>query len=96
MNAMRIIEAARSIDEREKALSWLTEYGVQLTGRGDVDVTLRLGFAGSCTGATEAASIIAEYARLNIQAAVQNAIECCRNDINIHTDAIRTEIGDAP
>jgi hypothetical protein len=96
MNALRVIEAARSIDEREKALKWLTEFGVQLTGRGDVDVSVRLDFAGSCPGAKEAQSVIASYARLNIQTAVQNAIDCCRNDIAIHTDAIREEIGATP
>lgn len=93
MNAARIIEAARKIEERTRALSWLEEYGRALTGRdNDVSVSVGLIFAGSVDGAKEANTILNSYATLDIPNVVLSAIACCRNDIGIYRSQIAEEL----
>lgn len=93
MNTARIIEAARMIAERTKALSWLEEYGRALTGRdNDVSVSVALKFAGSVDGAKEAGSLLNSYATLDIPQVVLRAIDCCRNDIGIYRSQIAEEL----
>lgn len=93
MNHDRIVLAAANIKSRRLALTWLEEYGLQLTGNGEAAVVhVSLYFARSCPGHEEAAQVIAAYATLNLPKAVRDAIECCRNEIAMATDAIRKEI----
>lgn len=93
MNVNRIRQAADHIEKRKAALAWLEEYGVKLTGRDpDALVKVELLTASRCEGAKEAADVMEAYARLNLPEVVKNAIECCRNDIEIETNAIRAEL----
>lgn len=94
MNEIRVIGAAHTITERKAALSWLQEYGVKLTGKKDADeatVLVRLALASACPGAKEAAEVISAYARANLPKIVQDAISCCKNDIEMAVAAIREE-----
>ena len=95
MDGWRIAEAGKKIAERTLALEWLQKYGVNLVGRADSDaaaVRVDLNYGSACTGAKEAASVLSSYAKVNLPKIVQDAIECCRNDIQIYSDVIRSEL----
>lgn len=95
MNTQRVRGALASIDEHQLALKWLTEYGVKLTGKSDVDeadFNITFAFAGSCEGAREAARIIEAYARISLPELVATAIRSCNNTITIDRDSIRQEL----
>jgi hypothetical protein len=92
MDEHRIRVAANRIENCKAALAWLDEHGVKLTGRDDAIVKITLLFADGCDGAKEATSIMESYARLDLPEVVKSAIACCRNDIDIETNAIRAEL----
>lgn len=95
MNTARITSAALTIDENTRALSWLREYGHQLTGRSDAaSVSVRVVFAGSCPGAKDAEKVLTAFATLDLPATVQTAIRNCENTIVMCRDAIREEVGE--
>lgn len=93
MNTTRIKQAIASIEENTLALEWLEQYGVNLQGR-DKDafsIGIRMHYAGSCPGTTEAVRILESFARLSILDLVATAITNCRNTIELERDAIRRE-----
>ena len=93
MNTVRIIQAAQDIERHQKALSWLREYGSELTGRNrdEGSVTVTLAFASGCPGAKEAQEVLSAYARLSLPDLVQTAIKSCENTIEMCANAIREE-----
>lgn len=95
MNISKMRKALYHIEEREAALSWLEDYGVQLTGNDEAQatVTINLVFAGSAPGALQAKELMASYARLELPQIVKSAIACCRNDIEIFRSQVLEELG---
>lgn len=98
MNVDRMERATRTISERQKALAWLTEYGVKINGNRDeiaacVTLRIHLDFAGSCDGANEAKKVMESYALLLLPDAIQNAIACCNNDIGMALSDLLEEVG---
>lgn len=97
MRSSRVIELARRIEENEMALSWLEQYGIQLTGhseKGEAVFSISLTFAGSCYGAEEAKDSLCGYARASLPDIVQMAIRGCKNTIAIDKDEIKKELGE--
>lgn len=95
MDMKKIRRSLDQIEKMEAALSWLQQYGVQLTGRDDSQayVTVHLNFAGSCPGRAEAAATMASYFELEIPNIVETSIRNCENTIEIHKAAINSELG---
>lgn len=95
MDAEKVARQAKKIDSRRKALAWLDERGSKMTGHDDdyeTSFSMKLMFAASCPGASEATEMMQAYARAHLPAIVKSAIECCRNDIAIAREAIETEL----
>lgn len=93
MNITRISIAIEDIQRNTAALKWLEEYGVKLDGRSKDSFDLRFdpNFAASCSGAKEAAEVMAAFIRLDIGMIVQTSIRNCRNTIELCRAAIAEE-----
>lgn len=93
MNTARIKSAADEIERNKRALSWLRDYGHNLTGHDDAaTVVVKPAFAASCLGASDAGEILSVFARLRLPEIVQDAIKNCENTIEISANAIRDEL----
>lgn len=92
MDNTRILQSIQRIERNERALKWLEEYGIQLTGAADQFMfDPRLKLASACTGASDAAEMLASYARRELPKLVQVCIQNCRNTIEMDKSAIREE-----
>jgi hypothetical protein len=93
MDFPRIKAAMNTIEASTRALSWLEEYGVQLTGRDhNALVRIDLYLAGSCDGSKEALSLMNSYGCLAVPSLVESAIASARNDIEMAEDTIKREM----
>lgn len=93
MNTARISSSVQTITEHQAALSWLLEYGGELTGRSDAaSVKVMLSFAGGIAGARGAERVLSACATLSLPELVSAAIRNCENTIALCTDAIREEV----
>ena len=95
IDTKRISAAVATIERQSAALIWLETYGVQLTGKDDGTVSIRLvtELAGSCEGYGQAMSVMSSYMRLSTPEIVATAITSCRNDIQIARDQILEAVG---
>lgn len=90
-NTNRIKHQASMIEKRELALEWLTSYGKQITGKRDdaqVSVKITLFVAGSCEGSREATELMEAYSIVNLPEIIEQARQCCVNDIVIAREEI--------
>lgn len=74
--------AVRDLAEAQRALTWFEDFGESLT-RDDVKVDVEWMAATACTGAAEAASLVAKRLENGIQRAIAEAIEDRRNTIGM-------------
>jgi len=94
MNTATIINAAADIEKNQKALNWLEEYGGLLLDRnsGGFKISVTLYSASACTGATDAAEMLAAYATSMIDDILKFAERGCANTIEIRREQIKKEI----
>lgn len=94
IDTQRIRTAVATIERQSAALDWLENYGVQLSGKDDGNVSVRIdvGFAGSCEGHSQAMAVMSSYMRLSTPDIVATSITSCRNDIQIARDQILSEL----
>lgn len=81
LNIGRIQDACRRIEERQKALDWLRQYGDQLTDSPHAKVCLDTITASSCPGFRQAATEINQVATSMIGTVVAQAIANCEAGI---------------
>ncbi len=95
IDTQRIRNAVSTIERQSAALGWLENYGVQLTGKDDGSVSIKVdvGLAGSCDGYSQAMNVISSYMRLSTPDIVITSITSCRNDIEIARDQILDALG---
>jgi hypothetical protein len=95
VNTSKIRKATETIDSRTRALHWLNTHGLTITGKPDaveahIKITPYVGDEGD--GEKEAVDLMQAYSLINLPQAIQNAIACCRNDIEIAREVIRQEL----
>lgn len=95
INIERIAKAVKLIDNQRKALIWLTNYGVKLTGKSEAAEALfeiHIITAGGNHGVEEAAQSLSAYARTMLPEIVKTAIQGCSNTIAMERGAIADEL----
>lgn len=94
MNTMRITHAAKEIERLQLAVKWLEEYGAKVTNHEadeHANVSIRMNFAGSCSGAKEVGEILSAMVGNRMRDLVDEALINCQNTIEIHRQVIRDE-----
>lgn len=94
MNTSRITHAAKEIDRLQLALKWLEEFTPKTenhSGSEYANVSIRMNFAGSCMGAKEVNEILSSMVGNKMRDLLEDALENCRNTIEIHRQVIRDE-----
>lgn len=96
MNTTLIRIAASDIEENQKALEWLGEYGGSLLNRDacNFKISVTLYSASACPGATEATDMLSSYAMSMIEDILKTTEKGCANTIEIRRDQIKREIGE--
>ena len=97
-NTHKTKAAADTICNREKALEWLESRGLKLTGKLDACETaiILTPFDGDREdGYVEAVKLLQNFAVIRLPEIVQDAIRCCRNDIEIARGQIAEALGGA-
>ena len=91
-----VMAAARKINQANKALEWLRQYGEKLS-RGNeenVSVAANLKFASACSGAAEARDAVSKEIRSYLPEAVTRAIAAQEREINDQKTVIAQWIKD--
>ena len=99
MDHNRVKLASENIEECERALRWLLKYGTELKNgimNGEFSMAFTPRYAAGCDGAICASSKIANWAKFSIEKIVKDAIEDCRNTIEIEKTAIMAELDKEP
>lgn len=94
MDTSRIKHAAKEIDRLQEAVKWLEEFGPKVSNHAaseHANVSIRMNFAGSCNGAKEVGEILSNMIGNRMRDLVDEALENCRNTIEIHRQVIRDE-----
>lgn len=92
LNTGRIQAACRRIEERQKALDWLRQYGDQLPGSPHARMCLDTITASICPGFRQAVVEIEQAAMSQIGAMVAEAIARCETGIAEEVSKLQTEI----
>lgn len=90
MDTARIANAAKEIDKCQRALEWFEQYRDKVTTAG-TKVDIRMDYAGSCYGADDATLIIEQMVANRIHSILSDAVDNCRNTIELHRQVIRAE-----
>lgn len=96
MDTSIIISAAKDIETCKKAIAWLRQYGAKLGDKDAASVNIKLHFAGSCSGAQEAAEVLEAYSTLELSRINEVAIRSCENTIEICRSKIERELAGGP
>jgi len=95
LNIDRIEKATQDIVKYSRALAWLSDEGCLVEQRddayGSVDANVNVTLEGA---PKEANAVVASYARLHLPKSISDAIECCKNTIEISINIINSELTD--
>lgn len=92
MNIVRMRHALNEIERLERALVWLLDHGQRITRETQETVLYRPNFAGACNGAKEAGEVLSEIMSNRLPSLIADAVENCRNTIEIHRQTVRDEV----
>lgn len=81
IDTARIASDCRAIEENQKALEWLLEYGPSILDRSTAMLKLDTITAASCNGYKQAMGAITKVATAQIETIVAQAVADCRDRI---------------